>query len=167
MRLELPQTNTWTDVSINEKLLRIVAIASGRIFVGPELCRDEVYLDASINYTIDLMTAVHVVSLMPVWLRPIAAPWVQPIRKLQARIREADEFLRPIVAARRKAAEDPDYQKPDDMLQWLMDSQKKFGEKEDKELATHQLEISFAAIHTTTLTATNAYVDHFTFGLVC
>ena len=157
MRLELPQTADWTEVNINSKLLRIVAMASGRIFVGPELCRDEAYLDASINYTVDLMTAVHILQFTPPWLRPIVARFLPQVKKLHRRIQEADDFLRPVVAARRReAAENPDYQKPDDMLQWIIDSQQKFGAKDDKELAKNQLGISFAAIHTTTLTTTNA-----------
>ncbi|KAG9258879.1 cytochrome P450 [Emericellopsis atlantica] len=159
MRMELPQTSNWEEVCINDKLLRIVAMASGRIFIGPELCRDERYLDASINYTIDLMTAVHLISFTPSWLRPLVAPILPPVRKLHRRIKEADAFLRPVVAARREAAKSPDYQEPDDMLQWLMNSQAKFGAKNDKELAKNQLGISFAAIHTTTLTTLNAFYN--------
>ncbi|CAG9942697.1 unnamed protein product [Clonostachys rosea f. rosea IK726] len=156
MRLELPQSSTWTDINLNSKLLRIVAMASGRIFVGPELCRDEGYLDAAINYTIDLMIAVHVVAFMPVWLRPILGPIIPPVRKVHRRVKEADEFLRPVVTARREAEKLPGYKKPDDMLQWIMNSQDKFGVKDDKELAFNQLGVSFAAIHTTTMTTTNS-----------
>ncbi|KAL2760205.1 hypothetical protein ACRALDRAFT_2038897 [Sodiomyces alcalophilus JCM 7366] len=158
MRLELPQSADWTQVNINSKLLRIVAMASGRVFIGAELCRDERYLDAAINYTVDLMSAVQAVSRMPVWSRPFLAPRCAEVKKVEERMKTADEFLRPIVTARREAeaAASPDYVKPDDMLQWIMDSQKKFGAKNDKELANYQLGVSFAAIHTTTMTTTNA-----------
>lgn len=156
MNLELPQTSDWTEVNINNKLLRIVAMVSGRVFVGPELCREEAYLDAAINYTIDVMTAVTIVTFIPRLLRPIVCPFLPQIKKLNQRIQEADDFLRPIVAARVEAAKDPEYEKPDDMLQWIIDSQERFGDKDDKELAKMQLGISFAAIHTTTLTTTNA-----------
>lgn len=156
MALELPQTSDWSEVNINSKLLRIVAMVSGRVFVGSELCRDEAYLDASINYTMDLMTAVHLVAFVPRLLRPFVCPHLPQVKKLQQRIREADEFLRPIVTKRLENAKLPGYEKPDDMLQWIIDSQEKFGDKGDKELAKMQLGISFAAIHTTTLTTTNA-----------
>lgn len=141
---------------MNDKLLRIVAMVSGRVFVGPELCRDEAYLDASINYTIDLMTAVHIIGFTPVWLRPLASRLLPQVKKVQTRIKEAENLLQPIVAARQQAAKNPDYQKPDDMLQWLIDSQQKFGPVDDSELAKNQLDISFAAIHTTTMTTLNA-----------
>ncbi|KAI3390374.1 hypothetical protein diail_9883, partial [Diaporthe ilicicola] len=53
---------------------------------------------------------------------------------------------------------DFDFQKPDDLLQWLLDDgQDKFGEKESQQLASIQLGLTFAAIHTTSLTATNAF----------
>ncbi|KAF6833551.1 ent-kaurene oxidase [Colletotrichum plurivorum] len=159
MRLELPQSGDWTEVNINSKLLRIIAMASGRVFIGPELCRDERYLDASINYTVDLMTAVHIVAFLPGPLRPILAPFLPPVRKLHRRIAEAEAVFKPIVEARKKAqaARGDDYQEPDDMLQWMMHAQSKFGEMSDRALAQNQLGVSFAAIHTTSLTTTNAF----------
>ncbi|CAI0654364.1 unnamed protein product, partial [Colletotrichum noveboracense] len=90
MRLELPQSTEWTEVNINAKLLRIIAMASGRVFIGPELCRDERYIDASINYTIDLMTAVHVVAFLPGPLRPILARFLPEVKQLNRRIAEAE-----------------------------------------------------------------------------
>lgn len=132
---------------------------SGRVFIGPELCRNEQYLDAAINYTVDLMTARAAVLYLPPWLRRFKAASLPHVKKLDQRIREADAFLQPIVAARRKGEQDPDYVKPDDMLQWMMDNQHKFGEKGNHDLARNQLGLSFAAIHTTCLTTTNAYVS--------
>ncbi|TKW49462.1 Ent-kaurene oxidase [Colletotrichum tanaceti] len=156
MRTELPQSGEWTEVKILEKLRRVVAMASGRVFIGPELCRNEEYLDAAINYTVDLMKAIFKVADMTPYMRPFLAPRTPEVRRVRARIAEAEEFLRPVVRARREAARDPDYRKPDDMLEWFMESQKKFGQRDDSELARYQLGISFAAIHTTTSTVTNA-----------
>ncbi|TQN64190.1 Cytochrome P450 monooxygenase ATR2, partial [Colletotrichum shisoi] len=158
MRLELPQSTDWTEVNINAKLLRIVAMVSGRVFIGSELCRDERYLDASINYTVDVMTAVFVIELVPSFLRPIVAPWLPTTKKLYRRIAEAESVFRPIVAARREAAaaKRDDYREPDDMLQWILNAQTKFGQLSNHDLASAQMGISFAAIHTTTMTATNA-----------
>lgn len=158
LRLELPQSSAWSEVQISHTLLRTISMVSGRIFIGPELYRDEAYLDAAINYTVDLTDALRRVNLIPTWLRPIVSPFLPEVQKLLRRIQEADDLLRPVVAARREAAKNPDYQEPDDMLQWFIKSQKKFGPREDKELAKLQLIMSFVAIHTTTTTATNAYV---------
>jgi cytochrome P450 len=139
-----------------EKIMRVVAIASGRVFVGPELCRNEDYLGVSVNYTLYLLEAVNAVSGISPWLRFFLAARTPEVKKVRQSIDDADKVLRPVVTARREAARNIDYQKPDDMLQWIMDSQSKFGQKNDRELARIQLNTSFAAIHTTTVTATNA-----------
>ncbi|GKT54545.1 cytochrome P450 [Colletotrichum tofieldiae] len=159
MRIELPQSGEWTEVKIIDKLMRIVGMVSGRVFIGPELCRNEAYLDAAINYTVDLMKAVRKVATIPPYLRPILASRSSEVKKLNKRIVEAGIFLKPVVKARRQGAEDPDYQKPNDMLQWMLESQTKFGQKNDTELARYQLGLSFAAIHTTSTTATNADIQ--------
>ncbi|KAH6693552.1 ent-kaurene oxidase [Plectosphaerella plurivora] len=156
MALELPQSSEWEEVDMNKKLLRIVGIISGRIFVGPELCHDDRYLDVAINYTIDVMIAVYVVGMVPPWMRPWVAPRLPMVKKLERRIREADEFLRPVVKERRAAMSDPNYEVPDDMLQWIINSQKDLKMSDDKEIAQLQLGVSMAAIHTTTLTTLNA-----------
>lgn len=46
-REELPPCKDFTPVNIYGKLLRIVAKVSGRIFIGPELCRSEKYIDTA------------------------------------------------------------------------------------------------------------------------
>ncbi|KAI9164181.1 ent-kaurene oxidase [Paramyrothecium foliicola] len=154
MALHLPQTSEWQEVDVNEKLLRIVAIVSGRIFVGPELCHDKQYLDIAINYTVDVMIAVYFVGLVPLFIRPYIAPFLPSIKKLRTRLDEADKFLRPIVEARRAVSKDANAAKPDDLLQWILESEA--GEQDDKAIAKTQLSVSMAAIHTTTLTITNA-----------
>jgi len=155
IRNELPRSSEWTEVKIMEKLMRIIAMASGRVFVGPELCRNEDYIDSAINYTVDVLKAIQKVSTIPPWIRPFLAPRRPEVRRVQRRITEAVDFLKPIVQSRREASQDPEYQKPDDMLQWMIDAQEKSGDKDNNNLARYQLAISFAAIHTTSLTATN------------
>ncbi|EXA30099.1 hypothetical protein FOVG_18479 [Fusarium oxysporum f. sp. pisi HDV247] len=157
MALELPQTTDWTEVNINESVLRIIAMVSGRVFVGPELCRNEEYLDAAVNYTIDVMTAAYFVSYVPQWLRPIVSPFLPQINRLNKRLEEAISLLRPVITARQEASDDSNDVKPDDMLQWLIDSQSTNGEVDVQKLAEMQLSAIFAAIHTTSLVTTNAF----------
>lgn len=153
---EMPTCDDWTSVNIHHKLLRIVAMVSGRVFIGPELCRSEAYLDASINYTMDVMGAQRAVDGMRPWLRPFLASRLPQVQNLEKRIDEAFKFISPVVEARKAAARGPMDEKPDDMLQWLIDAQSKFPDKNSQNLAKVQMGLSFAAIHTTTLTATNA-----------
>ncbi|KAJ0122972.1 ent-kaurene oxidase [Diaporthe amygdali] len=158
-REELPPCKDFTPVNIYSKLLRIVAKVSGRIFIGPELCRSEKYIDTAIKYTIEVVGAVQAITEMGFWHRTLNAGAHPAVKTVRAREKAADAFLRPIVEGRKKAQKvDPDFQKPDDLLQWLLDDgQDKFGEKGSKELASIQLGLTFAAIHTTSMTATNAF----------
>lgn len=151
----MPACKDWTEVNINSKLLRIVAIVSGRVFVGPELCRNEEYIDAAINFTVDVIKARRAVQMVSPWLRPFKAPFLPEVKRVAEREKMAKDLLSPFITARRKAErEEAGYEKPDDMLQWMMDADK-FGDKLDAEVARMQLILSFAAIHTTTMTATN------------
>lgn len=154
----MPPCNDWTEVNINHSLLRIVGMASGRIFIGPELCRTEKYLDAVINYTIEITAAQRAVQEMRPWLRPFLASRLPAVKRLDQRIAEAEEFLKPIVKLRTEAMADPSAEKPDDMLQWLMNRKDQFPDKNSQNLAMVQLGVSFAAIHTTSMTATSASV---------
>ncbi|KAK1969994.1 cytochrome P450 [Colletotrichum sublineola] len=155
MHIQLPQSSEWSEVIINEKLLRIITIVSGRIFVGSNLCRDEGYINTCIDYTKVLMAAVYAITMVPSFLRPFVAPWLPTTRALRKQFTKAEELLQPLLVAHREASEKGEYQ--DDMIQWILDSQQRFGTFSDHRLAIAQLDLSFAAIHTTSITLTNAF----------
>ncbi|KAG8162550.1 hypothetical protein KVR01_008315 [Diaporthe batatas] len=154
---ELPQTHSWTEVKINDKLVRIIAKASGRIFVGLELCRDEKYLETSINFTIDVMKAVFTVAFLPVWLRPVLTPVIPFVRTVHRRIREQTELISPLIRSRRLAAKNDPSREPVDMLDWLIGEQMKSGIVDDYDLVQKQLGATFASIHTTTQTMMHVF----------
>ncbi|KAF2272943.1 ent-kaurene oxidase [Westerdykella ornata] len=156
MAEEMPPCEDWTEVYIYMKLVNAVAKVSGRVFVGPELCRNKEYLDAAANYTLDLISAQRKISEIKPWQRPFLAPRLKEVKQLRIREEKAKEILEPVVNARREAEKnDPTYKKPDDMLQWLMNRGSDYGRDSIESLAKVQLGLIFAAIHTTTLTATN------------
>lgn len=143
----------WTSVSIHQKLLRTVAIVSGHIFLGPELCRREEYLHASINYTIDVFVAVMKLETWNEWLRPIGQFFTPELKKVPEHRAKARAFLLPIIRERQEAMA-KGKGVPDDMLQWMMQKARDF-KLSDEDLADMQLQLSLAAIHTTTMTAMN------------
>ncbi|CBX93028.1 hypothetical protein IAQ61_008757 [Plenodomus lingam] len=154
LRQYMPPCPDWTEVKINKVLVDIVARVSGRIFVGPELSEDPAYLEAASNYTMDLMMAVNRVKTMRPWLRPFLANRTKEVRQLREREVQAQRYFKPLINERIHAKKtDPNWQAPDDMLQWML------NRMTDKvpvaEVAQAQLGLTFAAIHTTTLTATN------------
>lgn len=153
---EMPECTDWTTVNIYSKLVNMVARISGRLFVGPELCHNEDYLRLAIEYTMQLISAqLEIKQLRPLF-RPWTAPRLESVRKLHTAERDAYEFLRPIIQTRRDAQKnDPDWKAPDDMLSWTMKRQEETGDPSLRRAAKMQLALIFAAIHTTTMTATN------------
>ena len=154
LREYMPPCEDWTEVYINQKLVDVVAKVSGRIFVGPELCQNPEYLDLGSNYTIDLMNAVTALKKVRPWLKPFLAPRLPEVVQLRKREKQLTDFLRPIVVERMTAkSKDPNWQAPDDMLQWMIT--RSDGKDSIDRIAHFQLGLIFAAIHTTTMTATN------------
>lgn len=150
----MPLCEDWTEVYINQKLVDVVAKVSGRVFVGPELCQNPEYLDLGSNYTIDLMNAVTALKKLRPWLKPFMAPRLPEVIQLRKREKQLTDFLRPIIEERVTAkSKDPNWQAPDDMLQWIVTRSN--GKDSVDKIAHFQLGLIFAAIHTTTMTATN------------
>jgi cytochrome P450 len=79
------------------------------------------------------------------------------IKKLRQRERKAAEFFEPLLRQRRHAEKhDPNWEKPSDAMQWMMDyTDPKNGPADVAKLAALQLQLAFAAVHTTTITAIN------------
>lgn len=155
---ELPPCKDFTRIPINRSLWRIVARVSGRIFAGAELARSEEYMDMSINYTLEIAEAVKGIAAIKPEEREAKAPTLPQRLQLEKRRKRTLEFIRPLIAARKKAmAEDIDYQAPDDLIQWILNGEAKYGKLSVEDLAEIQLFLIFAGIHTTTMSTINAF----------
>ncbi|OAA63267.1 ent-kaurene oxidase [Niveomyces insectorum RCEF 264] len=148
---EMPACDDWAPVNINEVLLRMVAIISGHVFVGPELCRRPEYLDAAVHFTTDITMAVPIVKRWTRLVRPLAKYFEPQLAKVEAHRARMREFLRPVIAERqaRRARGEP---VPEDTLQWMLDKTDAEGITDVAELTNMQLLLTMAAIHTMTLT---------------
>lgn len=169
---EIPAGGDWTPVRIFPVLLRIVAIVSGNLFVGPRACRDPAYLGAAIDFTADVTAAAAEIKRWPAWLRPLAArlPGLAPsVRRSQAHRRRLQALLAPMVEERRRRllllrggergasgvpADDGDGDGGDDVLQWMVEKTTDNGILDAGHLAQMQLLLTMAAIHTTSLSVT-------------
>lgn len=145
-------------------LVRIVARVSGRVLVGPSLCRDEEWISISINDTESVFKTVMALRFFPPVLRPLIT-WFLPWSWMcYYYLRRAKKRIVPIVEARRQQAattssSNPEIQdKHNDLLQWMIDSNDKAAA--DPALLAHlELMTTLASVHTTTMTATHALYD--------
>ncbi|TLD37851.1 cytochrome P450 [Venturia nashicola] len=157
---EMPSCPDWTQLPFSEKLLRIVAIVSGDIFLGPEMCRNEDYLGLSINYTENAFKTIYKLRTYWMPLRPIVSRLLPGVKALERERAKNSKLLRPLIKQRRKLMEQGG-ELPDDMLQWSLEKASKFPDeiKSDDDIALLQLRLSMSAIHTTSLTGTVLLAD--------
>jgi cytochrome P450 len=147
---ELGPCEDWTPAVVYSKLLRMVAIISGSIFLGPDLCRRDEWVTPAITYTVDTFTAISKLKQWKSWTRPIGQYFIPELKSVREHRRKAKEFLAPVIQERRQMMREGK-ELPDDMLQWMMNKTEDFALSDD-DLAVIQLNLSLAAIHTTTLT---------------
>ncbi|KAL0938409.1 ent-kaurene oxidase [Colletotrichum truncatum] len=157
---ELPSCPDWSEVDIHHALVRIVTIVSGWMFVGPEYCRTEEYMDLAANYAADAFGGPKLLQIFPKRSRAFVAPLLPPLRRVWKAHRRITTLLGPAIQARRDAAL-AGHEVPDDMLQWIIKNAHRFPAeiKADGDIARLQLSLSAVAIHTTALTATATLYD--------
>ncbi|CAN8102035.1 unnamed protein product [Discula destructiva] len=160
----------WTPIQVFDKLLRIVALASGRIFVGRPLSRDEEWIKLTVNYTVDCSNAVKEVSKINPWLRPILVPFSPSIRTAMIYRRKVAAKLKPqltqmieATTSKNKADDDEHFDVlPSDqhtLATWSMGHYEPGSTPTAETVADTILAGSFAAIHTTTMTLTHVLYD--------
>lgn len=108
----------------------------------------------------NVFTTVMLLRAMPKLLHPIVAPLLPSYWRVHANLNTAKKIICPIVEERRakQAENDPEYQKPNDMLQWMMDAANE-NDGQPHKLAHRQLLLSLASIHTTTMSTAHALYD--------
>jgi hypothetical protein len=80
---ELGPCEDWTPVVLYGTMTRIVALLSGRVFVGRPLSRSDEWINASINYTMDAVKAREAIAKWPIYLRNFVAPFLPEIKGVQ------------------------------------------------------------------------------------
>lgn len=152
---EFPSCDDWTPVKWQPFGLRIVTRLSGRAFVGPAICRQDQWMDCSINFAVHVFMACIKLQFFPEWARPWGQYLVSDLGKIRRDIAKAKELLKPVLSERLELlrrqnngsmiSENP----PNDMIQWLVEALPD-NEKGDVQIqAELQLIVAAAAIHTT------------------
>lgn len=146
---EFPECKDWTAVKFQPFALRCIARTSGRAFVGPTICRNEAWMDTSINFAIHIFLALVKLQFFPAWLRPIGQYLVSDLGKLRQDTARAQQMLVPIIEERLRDMECPSYRRPDDLIQWMLDALPAGERRDYLAQAELQLILSAASIHTT------------------
>jgi ent-kaurene oxidase len=147
------ECNEWTPIQFYPTALRVISLLSGRIFVGLPLCRDEEWIDATINYTNDAVNAIAPVKAIHPLLRPFIAPRLPEVRRIKQHRINGARLLEPVLVERLENMKAPGFKPPTDMIQFMLQNS---GEKAGDVLfqSYMQMSISMAAIHTTAMNMT-------------
>lgn len=160
----LPETEGgWKRVPVYGNVLKIVALLSGRVFVGAPLSREPEWVKATIAYTVILGVTVKMLWKKPWWQRRVLAPLY--FRTLNGVQKKAEELLQPLLESKIYAnpserEEKIGQQTDGQVIGWLLSHTPQRGDKVDvKQLAHDQLVLSLAAIHTTSITISHLLYD--------
>ncbi|KAJ6568980.1 cytochrome P450 [Mycena capillaripes] len=152
------QGSEWTSLPVLPTMMAIVARASNRLFVGLPLCRDKGYLRNNINYTLNVIRSAGRITLFPPFLRPFVGHFISSKNENYHR---ALEYLVPLLEERLEKERElgPNWPgKPNDLISWLLE----IAEGEERtapSLTLRILSTNMAAIHTSSMTFTQALFD--------
>lgn len=136
---------------------------NARVFVGEDVCRDQLWLHTSADFSTCVFLASSYLKIVPGFLRPLAALFNPYVRRIRHHRHNARQILVPEIMRRRAKAEGGEKEtghvsQPQDMLQWLED----FSTGEDlapERIVDRQLGLSFASTHGTTNLIVNVIYD--------
>ncbi|KAI0368837.1 cytochrome P450 [Pilatotrama ljubarskyi] len=149
------KTDEWLEVHVMSAMQQIIARASSRVFVGLPICRNKEWLNLSISFTIDIVKDRTLVKFFPEFMKPLVGKLSSNV---QSTLRKAIPHLKPVIDERREMMEkfgDDWNDKPNDMLQWVMDVAQTRDNSYDA-IARRIMLINFAAIHTSSNTVSHA-----------
>lgn len=150
---EFPPCLDWTSVNIYSKVLDVVSVVSGSVFIGPELCSNPTYLAAAKGYSGNLLPGALELKEWPNLLKPFVAKFAarfKAIRKFRA---DLMEYLEPLVVERKKMM-DAGMVPPEDAITWVLREAEEKGQFGPVPVVNVHLFLIMNSIQTTTFAVT-------------
>lgn len=151
MHITYPQADTWVKVDLNDVILKIVSRLTARLFVGFPLCRNDEWLSINTLIVEDIFRTVVIMRLFPPILHPLVSKCLPSLRRLRRCMRRIHALLIPVLLERKRleAEQGDSYERPDDVIQWMMDLADE-KEAELDNLATRYVYTIIGSMHTVT-----------------
>ncbi|RWA03662.1 hypothetical protein EKO27_g11441 [Xylaria grammica] len=152
-KIDVPQSDDWIEVDIQEITRMLVARMSARIFVGEPACRDPEWIRVCLDFTIDAFTTAFLIRMFPPWMRPFVA-WFVPARnrlkhhraKAAKVVGDKMEKHREYMQRKKNGENTDDYEET--LLDWMIEEANE-EEATLEEMANRQLIMTLASVHTT------------------
>ncbi|RAK80338.1 cytochrome P450, partial [Aspergillus fijiensis CBS 313.89] len=167
--VEVPRCHPdkWTPVNLYKLVLKLISRATARFTVGEELYLNELWLETVPSYTSDSLTTIILLRPVPQFLRALVARLLPSLRRARARARWAQtELLIPTIRSRQhKEVHDSAYQKPQDLMQRIMDTATTNFDRDPANIAQALMStITISIVHPLTNLVTHAVYDALTQG---
>ncbi|CAG8046793.1 unnamed protein product [Penicillium nalgiovense] len=155
--------DTWIRINPCDLFTRLIALSTSRMMAGDALRENEEWLNVASNYAVNVGITILLLRPVPKYLRPIVAPFLPTVRTMKKQLRFAKDLFIPMIHERRLAEQvkDPNYTKPDDFLQWMMDLSEEKNEVLDPDTLAHHmlLLVTLAVTHTSTMALCHCLFD--------
>ncbi|KAI0325905.1 cytochrome P450 [Cubamyces sp. BRFM 1775] len=151
----IPRNTEWTNVNVIEAIQKILARVSSRVFVGMPACRNPEYLEYAVSYVTEISNDRKLYRMFPSFMKPLVAILFSHSRKT---LQKCLPILKPIIDERRAimALADVNWEnKPNDLLQWILDIAVPRKET-DADVVARVMGINAASVLTSTTVATIA-----------
>ncbi|KJZ72997.1 hypothetical protein HIM_07569 [Hirsutella minnesotensis 3608] len=157
----LPDCQDWTSVSIQPMMLNLIERVTNRVFVGLPLCRNEEWLDALHRHAHNVTLTQVSMRLFPLFVRPLLNLVLPAAHRYRAAVRDSKRILVPEIERRRRLEEsDPDYEKPQDLLQAIMDLSTQGDKNSEPDNVAHRhLLVTLVAGHSVAAAGCQAVFD--------
>nr|BAM84045.1 cytochrome P450 monooxygenase [Tolypocladium album] len=158
---DMPDCEDWTLVPLQPILLKLLGRITSRVLIGLPICRDEKWLDAASQHAHNVtITQIVMKAVHPIF-RPFLNLVLPTVWRYKSAVRRGKAILAPEVQRRRNLEDnDPDYVKPNDLLQAMMDLSTPGGkDSQPEDLAHRHLLITLVAGHSTAAAGSHALMD--------
>ncbi|OTA68817.1 cytochrome P450 [Hypoxylon sp. EC38] len=162
---DIPQPDAeidWAVVDIQSIVQKLVARSWARIFVGNPTCKDEEWLNISVNFSINTFITAVVLRLFPPWMHKFVV-YLLPsryrmIQQLAASKRIMSRLMAKHEDNKNRRARGEVTMEEETLLNWMLDN----GTAEEttiQRMGTLQCIMTLASIHTTSIHITNILFD--------
>jgi cytochrome P450 len=157
------EAGRWNKFQPYQVLGKISARLAARALVGPELCRNETWLDISVNYTESLFRTIVILRIFPEWTHTTLRCFLPSYWNGKHYVRAAKRLLGPIIQDLLDKNDRGEWAPASDdaesnVLCWLADTAK--GRDRDAETLAHvEVLLALASVHTTLLRMVNVLYD--------
>ncbi|KAF9565999.1 hypothetical protein EC968_003936 [Mortierella alpina] len=142
-------------------LQEMVANAMANVFVGPDIAKSRKVIDTFITVTADFGKMIESgIRHTSTWRTFLKRTEINVLNPLQVHVRVLVDAATPVILERRRQEAEAieqgiEYQRPDDIMQRLLDNFDKYHFVDLEDVCGHLLILILASVHTTTDTSTN------------